>query len=67
MWRVQDEREREGRAGGPGLISADRGAPQVEGRRGGPGAVTRTTRGERAQVPSAEPQVGSQGCGLRSW
>lgn len=27
------------------------------------GPVTRTTRGERAQVPSAEPQVGSQGCG----
>lgn len=25
------------------------------------GAVTRTTRGEGAQVPSAEPQVGSQG------
>lgn len=36
MWRVQDEREREGRAGGLKLISADRGAPQVEGRRGWP-------------------------------
>lgn len=37
MLRVEDEREREGRAGGLKLISADRGAPQVEGRSWWPG------------------------------